>query len=246
LNFAQDGTGLANWWSIVLRLLAPQHYQLDGIVFAVYGNDLHRRFMFYEMRGVEFERDGVSETWNPETFPQSVESIRRREFRASDRAYNLSDEDFERALHGEWKPPVHRELKLHLAGDALRFLFPPAPGLTAETLERDAMDPDRKRLMNDIRGFLESQKLPAMVVYVPDRAELLGEARASSVKEASDFASAIGAGEFVDGREAFAGLTPKEIGANWLRHDLHWNQQGSDRFAGFMHKKLSSWKRTQP
>lgn len=44
LNFSLDGVGLANWWSILTRLVATQNYALDGIVFVVFENDLHRKF----------------------------------------------------------------------------------------------------------------------------------------------------------------------------------------------------------
>lgn len=33
LNFSLYGAGLANWWSILTRLVAAQNYELDGIVF---------------------------------------------------------------------------------------------------------------------------------------------------------------------------------------------------------------------
>jgi hypothetical protein len=46
MNFAVDGAGLANWWSILRGIIEPEAYELDGIIFACYWGDLRRPFTF--------------------------------------------------------------------------------------------------------------------------------------------------------------------------------------------------------
>jgi hypothetical protein len=35
LNFSMDGAGLANWWSVLTKLVDRDNYDLDAVVFAV-------------------------------------------------------------------------------------------------------------------------------------------------------------------------------------------------------------------
>jgi len=75
LSFSLEGIGLANWWSIMTRLVAPQNYQLDGVVFVVFEWDLERKFWVAE-------NDGFAHTWrrcqswDPQTYPAPVEQAR--------------------------------------------------------------------------------------------------------------------------------------------------------------------------
>ena len=48
LNFSLDGAGLANWTSVLTKHVVPQDYQLDGVIFAVWGSDLMRTFTWWD------------------------------------------------------------------------------------------------------------------------------------------------------------------------------------------------------
>src|SRR5262249_44135868 len=101
-------------------------------------------------------------------------------------------------------------------------------------------DPERKRLVDDIRRFLDSRKLPALVVHLPSRDTLLHPTNDSLLhfEKAKTFAKALGA-QFLDGGKAFEGLSAAEIRARFLPHDGHWNQKGSDQFAAFIVRNLN-------
>ena len=93
----------------------------------------------------------------------------------------------------------------------------------------------RDVMIQDIKRFCEARHLPTTVAYIPDRAELLGGDRASQAfAEARDFAGTLGA-NFLDGREIFEGMSRAEIRAHYLPYNGHWNQGGSNRFAGEVH-----------
>ena len=90
----------------------------------------------------------------------------------------------------------------------------------------------------DIREYLHSHGIPALVVDVPDVDILVQNGEPSA--EAIAFSRVVGA-TFVDGGRAYAGLSQEEIRAQWLRYDGHWGQKGSDRFAEFMLDVLQGW-----
>ena len=96
----------------------------------------------------------------------------------------------------------------------------------------------RDVMIQDIKRFCEARHLPTTVVYIPDRAELLGGDRESQAfAEARDFAGTLGA-IFLDGREIFEGMSRAEIRAHYLPYNGHWNQVGSNRFAEFVVRRL--------
>jgi len=213
LNFSLDGIGLANWWSILTRLVAPQKYELDGIVFVVFEWDLERKFWVAENHGSgrTWRR---RRSWDPQTYPATLEQTTACPYTLAN-LYILSDSEFEQALNKKWPPSIPRsELRPELATLVLdyfdRWLDFAALG------KAPGFDPEQARLIEDIRLFISSRKLPALVVVNstwegdPYRAETMA------------FAKEIGA-RFVNGSGAFANMQPRDVRrlrlerCSWLR-----------------------------
>ncbi len=235
LNFAISGAGLANWWSVLTRLVAAEDYELDGVVFAVFGGDLRRKFTVWDHRLADHPYFGRAPSWDPATYPKTLDEA--RPFLVPHPGYILGREAFERALQGHWPREVPRPLRPFLLTRVWHaFRTRPDEG-QPEGL--DDRDPARDRLIADIARVLAERKLAALVVHIPDRASLLDPAHAPAWprQESEDFARAISAA-FLNGGEAFAGLWPSEIRAQFLPRDGHWNQAGSDRFAAFLLRAL--------
>ena len=230
LNFAVSGAGLANWWSVLTRLVAPDDYELDGVVFAVFGGDLRRKFTVWDHRGYH-PLFGRAPSWDPSTYPRTLDEA--LPFLKPHPGFILSREAFERALQGRWPSAVPHRFRPFLLAHARRAFLPASEEGQPEG--DDTPDPARDRLIADIGRFLDSRRLPALVVHIPDRSSLLDPSRAPGwpKRESEDFARALGAA-FLDGASAFAGLRPSEVRAHFLPHDGHWNQAGSDRFAAFL------------
>ena len=234
LNFSLDGVGLANWWSILTRLVAPENYQLDGIVFVVSEWDLEGKFAVAEHHGFHLTwRRCLS--WDPQTYPATVEQSRacRDSFT---NCYILSDSEFQQALKRKWPASIPRsEVRPALASQVLDYFErlwdfkQEAPG------KAPGFDPQQARLIEDIRLFVSSRKLPALVVFLPTRDRLVRSTWESDPHRAETiaFAQKIGA-RFVDGSGAFADMRPADIRKCFFPYDPHWNQAGSDRFARFM------------
>ena len=76
LNFAVSGAGLANWWSVLTKLVAAEDYELDGVVFAVFGGDLRRKFTVWDHRGGDHPFFGRAPHWDPSTYPRTLDEAR--------------------------------------------------------------------------------------------------------------------------------------------------------------------------
>ena len=231
LNFSLDGIGLANWWSILTRLIAPQNYELDGIVFIVSESDLERKFWVAENRGT-YNTWRRCSSWDPQTYPATVEQTTSCASKLY-HTYILSDGDFDLALHKKWPPSIPRwELRPPLA---MRVLDLSDYWMDFARTENPEFKPEQKRLIEDIREFISTRKLPALVVFLPERDRLINSAWEGDPNrtQTMSFAKLIGA-QFADGSGAFAGMPPAEIRKCFFRHDGHWNQAGSDLFAKFM------------
>jgi hypothetical protein len=231
LNFSLDGIGLANWWSILTRLIAPQKYELDGIVFVVFEWDLERRFWVAENRGT-WQTWRRCPSWDPQTYPATLEQTSSCANRLQ-HTYILTDREFDEALKRKWPASIPRwELRPPLA---MKILDLSDWWLDFARTRNPEFSPEQKRLIEDIRQFISAWQLPALVVFLPERDRLINSAWEGDPNRAETmaFAKMIGA-VFADGSGAFANMSASEIRKCFFRHDGHWNQSGSDRFAKFM------------
>jgi len=235
LNFSLDGAGLANWWSILTRLVAAQNYELDGIVFAVSPHDLERKFLVEEHRGYRSRMWRTCPDWDPQTYPATFEQAKACPVTAEN-AYIISDSEFEQALYKKWPPSVPRsELRPVLGKQIFEYLDRWSESMQAALWKAPGLNPKQARLIEDIRQFVSSRKLPVLVVFLPFREQLVNstwehDPHRDQIKA---FAKEIGA-RFVDGSGAFANMESADIRKCFFAHDGHWNQTGSDRFAKFM------------
>ena len=235
LNFAVDGAGLANWWSVLTRLVAPEHYDLDGIVFVVFEANLERKFVVSEHRGYKRHMFGRCDSWDPKSYPRTLEEAKSclQEVRG---AYILSDGEFAGALRRQWPPSVPRpQLQLVIAKQLLRAIDEWRHPTRDAERQFSGFNPQQKQLVEDIHQFVSRRDLPVLVVFLPSRDRLVKSAWENDAwrKETKAFAEATGA-TFLDGSDAFAHMQPEEIRKCFLPYDYHWNQSGSDRFAQYM------------
>jgi len=240
LNFSIDGGGLANWWSVLTKIVEEDHYEIDGIVFAVYPGDLRRKFTVSEHRGETGHARGRVPSWDPSTYPKSVEQARPF-FETPYSSHIVTTDEFERFLRNEWKPPVRyqRKARLYFAWqvwDAFKGFMP-----KDRLDEFNGFDEGRLRLLGDVKQVISRMGVPVLVVHVPSRPQLLdGDIDPSHIREAKAFADLLGA-RYIDGTQAFTGQSKEKIKAMWLPYDAHWGQGGSDHFAKFMYGIMAEW-----
>lgn len=253
LNFACDGGGLANWWSVLTRLVEAEGYELDGVIFAVFWYNLDRRFTVWNFDDGRsyFAR---SAEWYPDTWPRSAADLQDR---YTENAHLVDAATFEAALAGRWHPDLPRGRVPYLSRVLLNQLSNPRqlwwrtfawletsyPTLAARLGSRQprTFRPDQRALIEDIGRALRDMDVPALVALVPLRESLLHYHPTRRVPDdVRRFADLLDA-RFVDGCAAFEGLSARETRACWFPCDGHWNQQGSDRFAELMAREIRAW-----
>lgn len=236
LNFAVAGAGLANWWSVITQYIETGNYQLDGIIFAVFEANLHRGFSVSDHREQRQHPFGRLSVWEPEQWPQTVEQARSHMQLL--RGYILSQQEFEAALNGDWLPPDPKPewqpyAALQLANAFKQLFADKNHSLTVTSVP--PLTPPQFKLIEDIASYIRAKNLSAIVASIPSRSSLL--ANAPTPDDVKQFAAVLNA-VFVDGNQAFAGLSEEEIRAHWLPVDGHWGQLGSDAFAQLIWQRL--------
>jgi hypothetical protein len=246
LNLSIDGGGHTNWWRTLRGFVDANDYEIDGVIFAVYGNDLRRPFAIWDDRVVQEADDGTRTiafgmvyTFNPNEMPRTLDEARPF-LQGLPRWQVHSTATLDRMLRGEIRPRrPFRPFLLQRISHAFSADTGPVEQYSSEDVKNyDSSVPQRMGMWLDIREYLHSHGIPALVVDVPDVDILVQNGEPSA--EAIAFSRVVGA-TFVDGGRAYAGLSQEEIRAQWLRYDGHWGQKGSDRFAEFMLDVLQGW-----
>ena len=247
MNFAVDGGGLVNWWSVVTRLVTAQHYDLDGVVFAVFGDDLFRPFFIYD-DGFRADNADVflGRVPFPLTFDLPASRVDAQRYMEPVERYDrVSPERYEALLRGDWHPRSERPFRPFFATRAIRIARG-VGGSTEDLVAGREFEPMQYRLMEDIGAALAEQGIPMLAVYLPWRDEVVGSgSRYGSLDEVSEFARRIGA-DLLDGRGAFEGLDDTELRDCWLRYDGHFSERGMERFGDFVAQRVDEWLRTNP
>ncbi len=241
LNFSVDGAGLANWANIVDQLIRTENFQLDGIIIATITDDLERPFTFTDSRDRTrwvLRRAG----WNPELYPKDLQSALE----------TLPDKDQGMpsviCMSEEFSPKVlqavsrkDRVFKFRLLARASKWFTKQRRGRRIErpivkpaTLsDKDTIMRNRSRQVEVIRAFAKERNLPVLVVHIPLKEEALGKQQTKATQLVQAFSDLIQA-RYIDGREAFAGVTTDQLNQLWLPFDGHWGQGASDLFAEFI------------
>jgi len=236
LNFSLEAGGLANWWSVLTRIIEPEKYQIDGVIFAAWGDDLDRRFVFMEHGGYARPMKGRSASWDPRSYPATREEAHSEVHELP--GYIVTTEEFDRALaHRPWRRfPFLARRGIQLVQMAAHRMV--LPQRRNDELDEGSEERARQSLFADIRRSIRAMGVPVMVVSLPARESLTRMGQTSDADNGKrEFAKLLDA-EFIDGSLAFKGLTKEEIRDHWLPFDGHWAQKGSDRFGRFMTEVL--------
>lgn len=242
LNFAVDGGGLANWYGIVVDLLARENYEIDGLVFAVCCDDLYRSFFVMHDDYSEGKHRLTLARFpgmDPDTFPKTLEDCRPHAVTVA-RMKAMATPEFDALLEGNATLPSSGQLmyatKLLYTFYQLRNFFPQA------TFDPpNQFDPVTEKLIARLADAIKRKGWPTLVVTTPI---LLGDQSPPIMMgvppDAEAFAKKLGA-RVLNGSQAFAGMSDDEIRGCYFKHDGHWNVKGSDRFARFMARELEKW-----
>lgn len=256
LNFSVDGAGLANWWSIIIKILKSENYDIDGIVFAVYPGNLNRRFFMAEHSGYNKYTFGFAPTWDHKDYPKTLDDASKY-FVSFSNSYFVPPEKFELALKGKYNPVRFKPYLTYQVYDkaiwfrnAFRRFYLTFQKFSSfqdflkiiydEKGVQGFLNFGRENLMKDIRQFMQEKNIPCMVIHIPNREGLLSGNGLLVADDTRRFAQILGA-EFIDGSLAFKNFDKEEVQRMFYKYDGHWNQEGSDQFAKFIGNVIEDW-----
>lgn len=243
LNFSLPGIGLANWYSMFTAIVDPE-FEYDGLVFAVFDDDLSRPFFVLDQREGIHPQQGYS-SMDPEKFPKTL-SDARRYFRVTDvtrSTWLLERDKFESALRrGRIETGEPARFELFFWTRLVRVFKDSSHALRARARLREllgrATEPEtgptltaaQLRLVEGVRASTQIKDKDVVVIRIPSReAAMRGSQIPSSTTEFARLLSA----RLFDGGKAFEGIREDQIARLWFPHDGHWNQEGSDVFARY-------------
>lgn len=227
MNFSIDGGGLGNWSSIVKNILVKQNFELDGIIFAILGDDLDRRFMWkndYALEDGTFAlAAGINETWDPSLNPDYADTLKPYYL---NNYLVLKAEEVEQIFKGEWQ--YNRSIKPYLLlkiWDYLKMsmyslnLVGISP-LMAENTNWFSMG--QNLLIEDLALDCKKMNIPIISLSF-----LTEHAKSKS------FAKKINS-DFVDDTAFQNWLSENTSVQIQIKGDGHWNQKGAEAFANSM------------
>jgi lysophospholipase L1-like esterase len=244
LNFAVDGGGLANWWSVLTRLVEREKYDIDGVIFAVIPGNLWRGFSIADHRNQDRPVFGRIPTWNPETFPTTLDEARRYLVPLTSSAYIVNAARFDQALEMKWRPPSGKPLRPYFARkvwQALRGGAPRSQPAAGAPRAFDSFDSWQQWMIRDMARAIKAMNVPAVVIHVPSRENLLELPQDTPPPVDTELFAALLGARLVDGAQAYKRSSEAEIRAMWLPYDAHWGQQGSNLFGDYVGGMLEEW-----
>lgn len=235
LNFSVDGAGLANWWSILLRHVKTDGYQLDGVIFGVFEEpkfgDLYRGFTASDHRE-SIAHSFRFKDWNPETWPSTYQEAKPHFDELP--IHILSHKRFEATLKGEWHPELPRPWRFYASQKITSFFNGKdnTPKLPSPQFE---FGDGPRKLTREISAYCDENQLDKIVVRIPLRKSVLENT--PIMNDIEEFRSLLDA-PLIDGAVAFTGMEKEEVLEHYFPYDGHWNQKGSDRFAELMKSNI--------
>jgi hypothetical protein len=247
VNCGIDGAGLANWWSVLSRMIVPRGYEFDRVVFAAIPNDLDRSFVVADHRCEGVVTLGYA-GWDPEKFPRNLQQafgymrvatfakVTTNDFDASVAQRRLVRGNFDHRV----QPWIAYRVSSFFQGvgrrppDDVESEDAPIPRLP-KVSGNEYFGGDQMAMILDLRDRLAARGWKVVVVHIPARDELLGGLDWTT--KLRDFARLLNA-RFIDGGKPFRKLSRKEILSSYFAVDGHWDQHGSDRFATYVAEQL--------
>lgn len=233
MNFSVDGGGLANWCSIVKNIILKQGFELDGIIFAVMGNDLDRKFMWAEdwvmADGSLKYAINYDNSWNPENYPTQKDQLSPYFLETY---YILSTNEVNAIEEGNWvlEKPLKPYLSLMII-DILRetyykFRFPKKRAVDEGT--EMSSQYDKLLLIQDLAKNCRQINVPILTLSFM-----------TEHKKTASFAKLINSSYTDD--KAFQKWLLTEPDSIVIEGDGHWNQKGVDGFSEIMFPYLKTW-----
>lgn len=234
MNFSVDGGGLGNWSSIIENIIIKDSFELDGIIFAILGDDLDREFMWkndyvLEDKSVKIAV-GKNQTWLPENNPDYSDTLNPFFL---ENYLILKKEEIDKIEKGLWKE--NRPVRAYLTDELIDILRDMLYNLTtisivplAYSSNAHFFQDDQYLLIERLSKNLSQLNIPAITFsFLTDH------------EKSKHFSNTINS-EFIDDQN-FQNWTSNNPNTKiQIEGDGHWNNTGTVAFAKSSFEDLDS------
>ncbi len=252
-SFALDGIGLSNWHSIFFNEIANQ-YDFDGIILAVYDDDLQRDFfMMYSDSAHVYG----SYSEKPPADMRAFETVYKKSMYIAGNIQNetvLNQKRQSKEYSTAENLPVSNLFILHKLYSSLKKIEYDVKKRNSNIDEENdtfyiidtepinqLRKPEKIKMLDDIIGFCKNNNKEVILISVPHielvRNNVFKRKKSISQKEL-EYISTRYSLPYFDLYPYFEILPCDSLKQMYLNNDGHWNQQGSDYFAGIVARLL--------
>lgn len=250
-SFAIDGGGLVNWHQTFLKEVLP-HYDFDGVILAIFGNDLDRKFFaMHHTDSLMYNQYFDSPPASLDVLEQSyLDSMHQTAVFYSD---NQIDSILLARLQANRKkgvsfekPDFYFSKRLLKLAYTMQHLWKKKQfekqyfskksyldSLYQDDFVQQLIAPDKMGLIQEIADSCHARNAGLIFTVLPYKEAIrdgeTGDFHSISL-ETMGLAEHFG-GSFFDGESIFYGLEADTLDACFLPYDVHWSQKGSSRFA---------------
>lgn len=245
-SFCINGGGLFNWYSTFFKEVVP-NYEFDGIIFAVFANDLERDFFVMQHEpstGYTGYLDTVPDSWQDiknhfsdrlNTYatylPDSVIDLKRSEaIRFAEQRFLIKPDTYAFGSLISLPFLVLRNLgfRKFLDSNFSDVATDYDPGIIESSLGKKKSGMLREMVTwcraNDKQVIMSTVPYEPALQHLENGKELSQMAVCKAVSNHFEL-------PFFDGMSCFSELDKKKKTACFLPFDIHWSQEGSDVFA---------------
>lgn len=242
-SFSINGGGMRNWYQIYQNIIRSK-FEYDGVIFAVFGNDLKRDFFVLHQKGDkelykyythipsqnEVDLDLKRSYNNHQDFNQLFKS----EFIYTSLVGNFI---LRKYLKNKFNS-IYKKSQSVLQNEFL--MSNDKDGINKEFLAKKYQN--NFQLFTDLINSLKSEKKQVLILSIPELSGLkmnLNGNQTQIQKELNWIAHHEQVG-FIDGYQMMISSKIKSLDSFYFNNDGHWNQVGSDEFALQLYKKSYS------
>lgn len=228
MNFSLDGGGLGNWHSIVKNIILKNNFKLDGIVFAIMGDNLDRKFMWGNDHILSDDKYafavGRNLTWDPALNPVYEDTLNPIFL---ENYLVLPNHEVNKIVQGNWMP--QRKIKAYLY-DAFKqtirkliFQFKyPEIFQTAHAEQPGFFTPEQRQLIHDLSRDCQKLDIPVLTLSF-----------LTNHQNSKGFAKILNS-HFLDDKAFQSCMLNTKQKIN-IEGDAHWNNDGVSLFAKSMY-----------
>jgi hypothetical protein len=244
-SFALDGFGLLNWYSVFFKEVAV-NYDFDGVIFAVFGDDLSRDFVSANVE------DSICYYHKAPVVPGNAEAFRQIRNVRIPFGKIASDPYIDRMIEGNIRPEQSRSLYLC---DLITSIFRSRSeqGRRKEAMTDQAYSlnsgrqgvqnkadfvarysANRYQMLSEMMNWCRVHNKQVIITSIPHQ-QIVRENRdqnTSNVLQSElEFLSKEFGTWYYNAYPDFQKLDEQRLSDAYFKNDVHWNQEGSDYFA---------------